>query len=221
MPRKPEEACSLSQGNIPALICQGQGKPWQHRSPDTCTTEAKASPSRGKDGAEGRGGVGGVWEKSEISSPSKISPEPEETERYLGGCGRGAGQAGASSGSRRRVGVGTRMGAGEAGGRGGEEEGERVHVCLPAGGHRRAPAPRGSSPRPRPPHSPLLLLLLGPGKRLGWIPEQPPLLLRAGWLMSQLTPALQPRLTALRSLRSPKVAANRPPTYKGFGGQRK
>lgn len=33
MPRKPEGACSSSQDNIPALICQGQGKPWQHHLP--------------------------------------------------------------------------------------------------------------------------------------------------------------------------------------------
>lgn len=32
-------------------------------SPDAHTTEVKASPSQGRDGAEGRGGVGGGWEK--------------------------------------------------------------------------------------------------------------------------------------------------------------
>lgn len=35
-PRKPYGARSFSHGNIPALICQGQGKPWQHHLP-RCT----------------------------------------------------------------------------------------------------------------------------------------------------------------------------------------
>lgn len=90
-----------------------------------------------------------------------------------------------------------------------------------------ATAGRGTraAPPPRPPPTPflllfLLLLLRGPGKRQGWIPEQPPLLLLAGWLMSQLTPAVQPRLAAPRSLRSPKVAASRPPTFRLWGTEK-
>lgn len=77
------------------------------------------------------------------------------------------------------------------------------------------PPPRGAAPPLRPPPSSSSSSSWAGGRRQGWIPEQPPLLLPAGWRMSQLTPALQPRLAAPRS---PEVAASRPPTFRGGGG---
>lgn len=93
-------------------------------------------------------------------------------------------------------------------------------VCLGVASAGRGD-PRGSSSSPsRPPPPPPLLL--GPGKRQGWIPEQPPLLLLAGWLMSQLTPALQPRLAApRRALCAPPKWLQTGRPLSGFGGQRK